>query len=64
MSNAKNGLWPDIVFIVVGVLTTVLLFMPKHYVEYRYAGYAGVGIFAIFMVWRELRRRREKKEKE
>jgi hypothetical protein len=64
MSNAKNNLWLDIAFIVVGILTTVLLFMPAHYVAYRQAGYVGVGIFAIFMVWRQVRRRREKKAEE
>ncbi len=59
MEKEKNSLWLDIAFIVVGILTMVLLFMPKYYTEYRVAGYVGVGMFLIFLVWREVKRRRE-----
>ena len=59
MKNGKNTLWPDIAFTVVGIITLLLLFMPKYYTEYRVAGYVGVGVFLIFLVWREVKRRRE-----
>ncbi len=64
MKNERNSLWLDVAFIVVGILTMVLLFMPKYYTEYRYAGYAGVGVFLIFLVWREVRRKRKAKAEE
>jgi drug/metabolite transporter superfamily protein YnfA len=60
--SKKNSLWLDIAFIAVGIITMVLLFMPKDYTEYRYAGYAGAGIFVAFMVWREVRRKRREKK--
>ena len=62
MKKEKNTLWLDIAFTVVGIITLLLLFMPKYYTEYRVAGYVGAGIFVGFLIWRELSRRQEKKE--
>lgn len=62
MKESKQGRALDLVFIGVGVLTTVLLFMPEYYTGYRTAGYVGVGVFLLFLGWREWRRRRDKKE--
>jgi len=62
LKESKQGLALDLVFIVVGILVTVLLFMPEYYTGYRTAGYVGVGVFLIFLVWRRMRRKRAEKE--
>ena len=64
MSNSKKHIWLDIVFILVGLITLLLLFMPEMYMEYRYVGYAGVGVFLVFLLIREYLRKKEKKSEE
>jgi hypothetical protein len=58
----KNTLALDMIFLIGGALTILLLCMPKEYVGYRAAGCVGAGIFAFYLVWREMKRKRAKKE--
>ena len=62
MTDKKPTLWLDIAFIVIGVITLLLLFLPRAYAGYRIAGYVGAGVFVLFMLWREVRRRCAEKE--
>jgi membrane protein implicated in regulation of membrane protease activity len=57
--SKKNSLWLDMILIAVGVITLLLLFMPKYYTEYRVAGYVGVGVFLICLGWREMKRKKK-----
>ncbi|MDR0954736.1 MAG: hypothetical protein LBM20_05075 [Rikenellaceae bacterium] len=52
----------DLLFIVLGLLILVLLFMPDPYADYRTAGYVGVAVFLAFLLVREIRRRRRVKK--
>lgn len=64
MGNSKKSIWIDIAFMLFGVITLLLLFMPVEFYGYRIAGYVGVLVFLIFMFIRERKRKREKKEQE
>ena len=58
--EGKRNFWSDLLFIAIGVITLVLLFMPEPYKEWRMAGYIGVGIFLAYLIIREVRRKRSK----
>lgn len=63
MSGTKTTLWIDLVMILFGIVTLLLLFMPNYYRDYRYAGYITSALFLVFLAVREYRRKRKDKHK-